>query len=111
MSVPLGYPEDSVLTTPLQSESEPIKRLRQLKYLAIVGVDLSERKDNEPPETVQEREIWRRELISILKDSPSKDRKILRWRVVQSYRHPGTIRLLYDVVEDEELEVLPEASL
>lgn len=102
-----------VFTTPLQSKSEPIKQLRQLKHLSVVEVDLEEERDLKPPRGVWEkaREIWKGELISLLKDSPSTDRKFLRWKVVRSYRNPHGAGRGYDVVETEELEVLPETSL
>lgn len=57
------------------------------------------------------RETWKRELISLLKDSPSADRKVLRWKIVQSYPHPRRAGRAYDVVETEELEVSPKTSL
>jgi len=85
-----------------------------LKHLAVVEVNLEEGIDHEPPQGGWEgaRRIWKRDLVSLLKDSPSTDRKFLRWKVVKSYRRtngPGRGRA-YDVVESEELEVLPETS-
>ena len=82
-----------------------IKYLRQLKYLTIVDAILSERGD--APEAVQEqeREIWKMGFVSVLKDNPSTDHKVLRWKIIQFYWHLHN--LLYDVVENQELEVLP----
>ena len=101
------------LTTLLQSEDEPIKLLRQLTHLAVIEADLEEELDCRPVERVLEnaRGTWRRELIGLLKDSPSTDRKILRWKFVQSHRHPHGTGRVYNVVETEELEVSPKTSL
>jgi len=99
-----------VLTTPSQTDSAPIKELRRLKHLAVVDVELEERKDREPADAADRengRKIWKRELISLLKDSPSTERKILRWKIAQSSMRTRA----YEVVEDEELEVLPETPL
>ena len=113
MSIPLEHAKDSVLTTSSQSKTEPIKALRQLKHLVIVEVNLEETKDYNPPEGVRKkaREIWKRELIDLLKDNPSTDRKILRWKIVLSYPHPQGGRRAYDVEETEELEVSPRNFL
>ena len=55
---------------------------------------------------------WKRRVIEVLKDSPSKDRKFLRWRVYENQRHPHSIsRGTQVVLEEGELEVLPETSL
>ena len=54
-------------------------------------------------------ETWKRHLIEVLKDSPSKERKFLRWKVTEvpnfTYPHHDV------VVEVGELEVLPETFL
>jgi hypothetical protein len=104
-----------MLTTPSQSDSKPIECLRQLKYLTVVDVDLEEEKDYEPPDAAgweNARKIWKRKLIDLLRDSPSTERKFLRWKISQSYpRADGGRGRAYDVVESEELEVLLETSL
>jgi len=102
-----------MLTTSLQSKIELIKDLRQLKHLAIVEVDLEEERDRELPQGVWEkaRETWKRELLSLLEDNPLTDPKILRWKIVQSYRHPRRYNRVYDVMEAEELEAFPGTSL
>ena len=116
MRIPPELAKINVLTTLLQSNSEHIKCLRQLKHLVTVEVDLTEEKDYKPPEGVLEktREAWKRELTSLLKDIPSTDRKILRWKLVQSYHRPrrdGGSKRVYDVMETEELEVFSDISL
>jgi len=113
VSIPPKNPKDGVFTIPLQSTTQPVEHLQQLKYLAVVNVDLSERKDGELAGAVlrEAREIWKKKLVDLLKDSPSVDRKFLRWKVVQTYRRPDSFYQAYDVVETEELEVLPETSL
>jgi len=86
-----------------------------LKHLAFIEADLDEATDCKPlqAEEVQEkaRKVWKRELIDLLKDSPSTDRKVLRWKIVQSYPHCLRAGRAHDVIETEELEVSPETSL
>lgn len=48
-------------------------------------------------------------LIDVLKNSPSGDRKFLRWEA--SRRWPGARPSARELVEAEELEVLPELAL
>lgn len=106
MSILPESAKDGVFATSLQSGIiEHIECLRQLKYLAIVDVNLSENRN--VPKVVLEkaRRTCKGGLVSILKDSPSEDHKVLRWKIVQ-LAPPGCV-----VVEDEELEVLPETSL
>ena len=58
------------------------------------------------------RKRWKRELIDLLKHSPSTERKFLRWKIAQSYLRTGVdFGWAHDVVVNEELEVLPETSL
>jgi len=111
VSIPSGgYLGIYVFTMSSQSKSEHIKHLRELKHLAVVDVDLAE--GSSFPEAIRDeaRGIWKRELIRLLKDSPSTDRKFLRWRVVQSRPRIVAVGRAYDIVESEELEVLPETS-
>jgi len=58
---------------------------------------------------VRDLEAWKRYLVEVLRDSPSKERKFLRWRVREHWNH-GFIWYTIDV-EEGELEVLPETSL
>lgn len=53
-------------------------------------------------------EVWKIHLIQVLKDSPSKERKFLRWKTYEGLRR-GT-RNAHVAVENGELEVLPETS-
>ena len=53
--------------------------------------------------------VWKRDVIKVLKDCPSKDRKFLRWKVYEGERRYGVLRKI--LVEEGELEVLPEVSL
>ena len=51
--------------------------------------------------------VWKTHLIQVLKDSPSEERKFLRWNLIGSLWF-----VAQDVVlEAGELEVLPETSL
>ena len=57
------------------------------------------------------RRSWKRELISLLKDSPSTERKFLRWKIAKSYPHTSARGRAYTIVVKEGLEVLPETPL
>jgi len=102
-----------MLIAPSQSDRGLIKDLRRLKHLAVVDVELDERRDCRPADAAdreRERKAWKRELVNLLKDSPSTERKFLKWTVTKS--HLRTVfGWAYEVVESEELEVLPETSL
>ena len=54
---------------------------------------------------------WKVHLIQILKDSPSKERKFSRWKVSESQLYCDISEDIVIVVEDGELEVLPETPL
>ena len=55
---------------------------------------------------------WKGHVIEILNDSPSKERKFLRWKVYEIREVPYTIsRGTQVVLEEGELEVLPGVSL
>ena len=92
------------------------KQLRQAEHLAIIEVDLIEHKCwpfYDPLDVLEEkRNAWKRGFIDILKDSPSKDRKFLRWGVAHTRSYPGpNLPQSYDIVEKGELEVSPDTSL
>ena len=57
------------------------------------------------------REACKAGFVDVLKNSPSKDRKFLRWKLTQFYKRPVDDRYIHEVIEVEELEVLPESSL
>jgi len=89
------------------------QHLRRAKHLSVVEIDLVEEQEDLPrgPQYLlgDTRKAWMRGLLDVLKDSPSKDRKFLRWKVIGTwsvYDHPR-IRVL----ESGELEVLPETFL
>lgn len=93
------------------------EHLRFLKHLAIVEIDLSRllscRMASDPthdPNWVEMKKglvVWKTHLIQVLKDSTSKERKFLRWKLIGSlwFVAKGV------VLEAGELEVLPETSL
>jgi len=99
-----------VLTTTSQTNSEAIKELRRLEHLAVVDVELEEALDHEPATAVS-RATWKRELISLLKNSPSAERKFLKWKIAQSYMRADGRGRVYEVVVNEKFEVLPETPL
>ena len=51
--------------------------------------------------------MWKRELVTLLKGSPSAERKFLRWKIIQS-RFPmhGDYGWSHEVLENEESGVL-----
>jgi len=63
------------------------------------------------PRFLEGAEVWKAGLIDVLKNSPSEDRKFLRWTLARSYRRLVDNRIIDEVVEAEELEVLSESSL
>ena len=62
------------------------------------------------PDLLEKWKVMKEGLIDALKNNSSKDRKFLRSKVTQSYQEPVNNRYVCMVVEDEELEVLPEPS-
>ena len=55
-------------------------------------------------------EVWKTGIVDVLKSSPSKDRKFLRWNVARSSRVHSDICYVREDVEAEELEVLADPS-
>ncbi|KAF9782909.1 hypothetical protein BJ322DRAFT_180839 [Thelephora terrestris] len=92
-----------------KSDREQFKLFRKLKYLAVIDIDLAQENDH-PADWESTRVIYKRELVRILKDSPSRERKFLRWKVVQRRTRALDDDRPYDVVEKEELEVCQETS-
>ena len=91
--------------------------LRSLKRLAVVELDLpirlilldcvgKEGHESRGEKTKACLKVWKSHLIRVLKESPSNERKLLRWKVTQLQFHLDVLR--YVVVENGELEVLPE---
>jgi hypothetical protein len=92
-----------------QSDREQFKLFRKLKHLAVIDIDLAQETDH-PAGWESTRATYKRELVRILKDSPSRERKFLRWKVVQRRARALDDDRPYDVVEKEELEVCQETS-
>ena len=61
------------------------------------------------PELLGKRKAWKAGLIDVLKNSPSKDRKFLRWNLIE-VQPLGDYDIFEVLAESEELEVLPEPS-
>ena len=87
-----------------QSNGERFQSLRELNHLTVVDMNL-EHYIQAPANWATKREIWKKELIRILKDCPSTDRKVLRWKVVKRRPHSPDDDQNYDVLENEEVEV------
>ena len=93
------------------------ENLRSLKHLAVVELDCNIRISfpwGVKPEEVREKrkaltEKWTRLLIPILKDSPSKERKFLKWKFYEL--HWRRIRWSLVSARKGMLEVLPETPL
>ena len=82
-----------------------VKCLRQAKHLSVVEIHLQEGSLHGLWDPHQQRKARKEALIEVLKKSPSKDRKFLRWEVIET-SFPDR-----RVVEAEELEVSSEPSL
>jgi len=108
-------PRMRVIITPLQTDSVPIKELRRLKHLAVVDVELEERKDREPANAADRekgRKIWKRELVGLLKGGPSTENTFSRWKTTQGHpRTNGGFGRAHEVAENEGWETLLEISL
>lgn len=91
-----------VLNIPSQPDREEFKTLRRLKHLAVINVDLAYECGPHGDWVRPMRANLKKEFISILKDSPSTDRKFLRWKVVRS---TDPFHRTHEVVEDQEVEV------
>jgi hypothetical protein len=93
-----------------------------LKHLAVADIDFvaflcphgmgSAKYELYRAQTETDLKAWKRQLVEVLKDSPSKERKFLRWKVYgyDSQRCYGVF-VYIQVVEEGELEVLPGTSL
>ena len=85
--------------------------LRRAEHLAVVEINLIELHGC-PPETPpgllkERRRVWKKGLVDVLKSSPSKERKFLRWRVTRDFPRSN----LEKTLEKGEFEVFPETSL
>ena len=97
-----------MLTPPSQSGRGYVQLLRKLQHLVILDANLDQGSEPRDPVWEEARATWRRELFSILKDSPSTGRKILRWKVVQRRLLPQGAGRTYDVMESKEIEITPD---
>ena len=110
------------LTVSAQANLKPVQYLRALKHLAVVNLDftISPFYPDEAStvgsklykvQAERDLEIWKTHLVEVLKDSPSKERKFLRWRISKGQRHhdfPGGVQV---VMGEGKLEVIPETPL
>jgi hypothetical protein len=55
--------------------------------------------------------LWKVHLVQVLKDSPSKERKFLRWKISEKEMPYGVTEYTVVLAESGELEVLPGTSL
>ena len=126
VSLPCQKPEkfrDSRTTFP-QTDTQVVEHLRSLKHLAVVDVDFVTSPFYTGEAGTAGGELyaawiqvhlkaWKRHIIEVLKDSPSEERKFLRWATFeQQGSRSGFARFLQPIVlEEGELEVLPETFL
>jgi len=88
-----------------------VKPLRRAKNLSVVEVDLAELdRFSRSPDVLAQLEAWKTGIVDVLKNSPSKDRKFLRWNVAQIGQALSDDCYVRRVVEAEVLEVLAEPS-
>lgn len=77
-----------------------------MKHLAVVDLDFILHPDQiVPTERRNELEAWKRRVIDILKDSPIKERKYLRWKLYIYRGLPYNLVDIPKVLEEGELEV------
>lgn len=85
---------------------EIVKLLRQAEHLSVVETHFIEHRDKYSGK-LERRKAWKAGLVDVLKNSPSEDRKFLRWKVSQIHPRATDRFAVHEVVEIEELEVLP----
>jgi len=85
-----------------------VKSLQRAKNLSVVEIRLSdsEHRPGRLPDTLAKLEAWKTCFIDVLKNSPSKDRKFLRWNVAQLPTGSVRTRYFWEVLEAGELGVL-----
>ena len=90
-------------------------RLRKFKHLAIIEMDFHRRCDSPAYDRDGEMEdsldAWRRGCIEVLKNSPSEDRKLIRWRVIGRTSRDYPRCDIHVLVGRGEMEVFPYTSL
>lgn len=105
-----------------QVDTKPVESLRSLKHLAVVDLDFTTSPfypdENGTPKNELYRtqaetdlKVWKGYLIEVLKDSPSEERKFLRWKVCKTLRQLYTSGGAHVVLEEGELEVFPETII
>ena len=94
-----------VLIPSSQSYRRYLETLRQLNHLTVIDADLDQGSEPHDSDWEETRANWKRDLISLLNDNPSTDRKVLRWKVVQRRLLAHGAGNTYDIIENEELEV------
>ena len=93
-----------------------------MKHLAVVELGYEEEIHFEYKKDITAQEVRRGEInaflkeckrlvVPILKDSLSKERKFLRWKFSENHMYRIPPQEFTDLVENGELEVLPESSL
>ena len=116
-----GLPDSNWLTFD-QPVVEAIEHLRSLEHLAVVEIDLTTYLS--PPDEWDMAEhrlrraqietdlnMWKEEMIQVLRDSPSKERKFVRWKASVSNSLDNPFDPNFVVVGSGELEVLPGRPL
>jgi len=99
--------------------SRIVGHLRSLKRLAVVELDFPEllvfvdivneaKVELCRTEAKPELRVWKRYLIQVLKDSPSRERKFLRWKATEYQIRRGVTGQDVVVREIGELEIPPE---
>lgn len=83
-----------------------VKYLRQARDLSVVELRVAD-PFAQSSDSMAKLETWKTRIVDVLKDSPSKDRKFLRWSNSRAY--PKSYCASYDdeAVVAGELEVLP----
>jgi len=101
-----------------QIDATAVENLQSSEHLAVVELDflvspaLSDRKDAPKrgrlwAQTETGLKVWKRDVVKVLRGSPSKKRKLLRWKVYETQTRQDLHRGI--LVEEVEVEVLPGA--
>lgn len=107
LSPPTPIPRMSAPDPNWPSNFKVFDQLRRLEHLAVVEVDFVQHWTSFYSSDM--RNAWKRSFIEVFEDSPSRDRKLLRWRVIETRK--GIIPERHELSESGEMEMFPGTPL
>lgn len=85
-------------------------QLRKFEHLAIIEIDFIQIYYSSPTDWREGTWVaWKRGFIEVLKESPSRDRKMLRWKLIYGWNRPSIER--DELVANGEMEIFPDTPL